>query len=507
MQNTKDSSLARLQAIIETSIDGIITIDGAGIIQSFNPAAEKIFAYDANEAIGQNVSMLMPSPHQQQHDSYIQNYLTSGQSKIIGKSREVEGKRKDGSVFPMWLSIAEFIEDDKYYFASFVQDISEYKQLQENARLHEEEFKLIFENAPTGIAVLDLNGNYTNVNPSLCDILGYSKTELLKLSYRDVTHPGDMKISDEYFQKLIKGNCSDCSLEKRYIRGDKKTINVLLKLAVVHENMSLGHDQYGKPALLISHVLDITEQLKVEEKTKMQQEQLAHMDRICMLGEMAAGIAHEINQPLTAIDSYVQAAQRRIQTNSVDVEKIHDLLNKIFNASVRAENVISRMRAMVKQKSQQNSLQDINTLIEESTNMAETDTSAVGFGIKLDLAKNLPAVMADPIQIEQVILNLIRNAIDAVSNESSKNKHIIIRSQLSENNRIEVSVQDFGIGIDKEAEEKLFSPFYTTKQTGMGMGLAICLSIVQTHGGNLWFTHNEDEGCTFHFTLPTAIGE
>ncbi len=624
------NSEVRLRAVIDTAVEGIITIDTAGIIQSFNPAAENMFSHAANEVIGKNISMLMPSPYQQKHDSYIDNYLKNGHSNIIGIGRELVGKRKNGSVFPIWVSVAEFFESGQRFFTGFIRDltleknylekassyehilenllneiyifdanslrfvrvnkgalenlqysgdeiikltpldikpeysleefqelihplrtgeqdkiifttkhkrkdgsnypvevhlelsnyeskpafvaiildITQRKKAEESLRLRKEEFKLIFENAPTGIAVLDLDGNYTNVNPSLCDILGYSKPELLQLSYKDITHPDDIEISSKYLNKLLKGDFSGYSLDKRYIRKDKKVINVILNVAMVHENITLAHDEYGRPALLISHVLDITEQIAAEEKAKVQQEQLAHMDRVVMMGEMAAGIAHEINQPLTAIDSYAQAAQRRISADGVDFQKLQELLEKISKASLRAGGVISRLRSMVKRETKPHNYFNINNLIEDAVKMSQADTQAVEFTIKLQLDNNLPSAMADSIQIQQVILNLIRNAMDAAANETEKYKQIMISSALlADENRIEVSIRDYGCGISDEAAEQLFNPFYTTKQTGMGMGLAICHSIIQTHGGRLWFTRNSDKGTTFHFTLPTALDE
>ncbi len=623
-------SSARMRAVVETAVDGIITINSKGIIESFNSAAEKMFSYEAYEVLGKNISMLMPSPYQQEHNVYLQNYLSSGKSKIIGVGRELKAKRKDGTLFPIWLSVGEFVEHQERFFTGFIRDLSsekahlkkaasleyilenslneiyifdsdslqfthankgalknlqysskellnltpvdikpEYsieefrklltplssgkedklvfttfherkdgsrypvevhlessnyldkpvyiaiilditrrKQIEESLRLSEEEFRLIFENAPTGVAVLDIEGNYVNVNPSLCDILGYSKPDLLKLSYKDITHPDDIDISNEYLQKLLRGDFSGYSLDKRYISKNKKVINIILNVALVHENVALARDKGGKPALLITHIQDVTKEILAEEKLKAQQEQLAHLDRVGMMGEMAAGFAHEINQPLTAIDSYAQAAQRRLKADEIDFEKLQDLLEKIAKTSLRAGDVITHLRAMVKRETQQREYININILIDEAVRLAETDTRAVEYKFLQECAAKLPDVMAEPIQIQQVILNLIRNAMDAEAQEIDKNKQIIVKSVLLvDENRIQVSVIDYGQGIDEETAQQLFNPFYTTKPSGMGMGLAICQSIIQLHGGSLWFTRNTDKGTTFHFTLPTAFEE
>jgi two-component system sensor kinase FixL len=507
-ENILSRSRERMSAIIETAAEAIITIDQVGIIELFNPAAEKIFGYTSHEVIGKNISMLMPEPYQHEHDSYIQNYITTNNAKIIGIGRELLGKRKDNTVFPIWLSVTQYYQDEQLFFAGFIQDITAFKQEQEKARLREEEFKIIFENAPTGVALMDTEGNYLNVNPSLCDILGYSKPELLKLSYKDITHPDDIELSTKYLHKLLRGDFAGFSLDKRYVRKDRTIANVVLNVALVNESVASAHDIEGNPVLLISHVLDFTDKIAAEEQAKIHQEQLAHMDRISIMGELAAGIAHEINQPLTAIDSYAQAAKRRTQADNVDVNKLLELLEKISNTSTRAGDVITRLRAMVKHQTMQKNSVDVNALITGAVKFLEADARAYQFEIHMELDEKIPNIMADSIQIQQVILNLIRNAMDAAIDEAKQYQKIIIRSSLlAEKNRIMVSVIDYGKGIGEQCAGKLFDPFYTTKKSGMGMGLAICQSIIKLHGGRLWFTANKEKGTSFHFTLPTVLEE
>ena len=202
----------------------------------------------------------------------LKNYLLTGEAKIIGKGRELIATRKNGSTLPIWLSVAEFKDNHRHYFTGFVQDITAFKEAQENSRIYEEEFRLIFENAPTGIAIMNLDGKYINVNPTLCDMLGYTKTEFLNLTYLEITHPDDVKISKEVLHKLLSSELTSHGIEKRYLRKDNKIVNVLLNIALVSENISLSHDDKGGPALLITHILDITKEIEVEEQIKVQQE-------------------------------------------------------------------------------------------------------------------------------------------------------------------------------------------------------------------------------------------
>ncbi len=743
-------SEARLRAIIETSVEGIITIDDAGTIQSFNSAAEKMFAYAAYEVIGNNVSMLMPLHYQKRHDSYIKNYLASGEAKIIGIGREMEGKRKDDTLFPIWLEVVELFEPRQRFFTGFIRDltteksyldkatsyesilenslneiyifdadslifirvnkgalenlqysedeivkltpfdikpeyssetfrelihplhtgeqdkivlttvhqrkdgsrypvevhlefsiyegkpafvaiivdisqrkkaeralrlinatamqsrdgifittreldepgpeivfvnpafekitgysekevigktprilqgpktdknilklmrhslqndvswsgetinyrkdgtefymqwsidairneageitnwttvlrdVTEEKKSREKLRLREEEFRLIFNNAPAGIALTDLYGSFLNVNAALCTMLGYSEAELLEMSFIEITHRDDIKKSQDYLAELQDAQLEGYKIEKRYVHKNGAIVYVQVSVAVVH-------DENQQPAMLIVQIEDVTEIIKAAEYSQKQQEQLAHMDRLSMMGEMAAGIAHEINQPLTAIDSYAQAAKRRIQSDAIDIEKLQDLLEKISKTSVRAGDVITRLRAMVKRQPKKRENININRLIKDSSNIAEVDIHALKFKIDFKLDSATPSVMADTIQIQQVILNLIRNAIDAASKEPDQYKVITISSKLlAAKNRVEVSVKDYGSGLDEESAQQIFNPFYTTKESGMGMGLAICHSIIQEHSGHLWVTRNSDKGTTFHFTLPTALDD
>ena len=195
-----------------------------------------------------------------------------------------------------------------------------------------------------------------------------------------------------------------------------------------------------------------------------------------------------------------------MQADTLDIEKIGELLQKISSAAIRASDVISRLRKMLKPHTKQTEHVNINTLIEESVAMAKSDSQALDFTIDLRLGEKLPKVVGDAIQIQQVILNLIRNAMESAFLEDKDNKRIILcTSELDQENRVKVSVEDLGCGISHQDEDQVFSPFYTTKPTGMGIGLAICQSIIQEHGGKLWFTRNEHKGTTFHFTLTTAV--
>jgi C4-dicarboxylate-specific signal transduction histidine kinase len=253
--------------------------------------------------------------------------------------------------------------------------------------------------------------------------------------------------------------------------------------------------------MIVAQVEDHTERIRAEEEGRRQMEQMAHIDRFNTMGEMAAGIAHEINQPLTAIATYSQACQRLISAGMASETEVLDVMGQISKEALRAGNIVHQLRALVhKQKSSRVEC-DINEVIREVIELAGVDARHKDLALELVLQDALSPVVVDRIQIQQVTLNLIRNALDATVSSGCKECRVIVRTR-GVKDAVEVSVVDNGIGLPPDIENQLFRTFFTTKETGMGMGLPISRSIITSHGGRLWFTRNKDRGVTFSFTLP-----
>ncbi len=491
INRTKNS---RLYAIIETAVEGIISIDKNGIIQTFNPAAEKIFQYSANEIIGKNVNLLMPLPDRQEHDGYIKNYLVTGKQKVIGSGRETTGLRKDGSEFPMWLAIAEFNEDGQQCFTGFVRDLStEKSNLQKAASL-----EYILERSLNEIYIFDAeNFRFIHANQGALSNLGYTEEEILHLT------PVDLKLEYTYerFENLIaplkSGEVEKIEFTTTHQRKDGTRYPVEVHLELT--------EYLARPAY-VAIILDISQRMEAQEKARINQEKLAQMDRVSMYGEMLAGIAHELNQPLAAINSYASAGTRRMASENTEKEKLKELFKKISASSARAGDIIEHLRVMFKPHVKKTEYVSVNRLIKDALKLVKTDTKSQEYQFKVDLTKKLPQITADTIQIQQVILNLIRNAMDATANESKDNKTITVESCLvPHENRIQVSISDKGPGIEAEHADQIFNPFFTTKESGMGIGLSICQTIIQDHSGQIWFSNHADKGVTFYFTLPTKL--
>ncbi len=362
-------------------------------------------------------------------------------------------------------------------------------------RAREDELRLTFENAPSAIATLDLDGYFLSANHRACEMLGYPEAELCRLSFRDVTHPEDVEASEHVLAQCACGELSTYTFEKRYKHKDGHTVH-----GMVHNGIVYGSDGY--PAMLVAQIEDLTDQRKTEQDAIENRERLAHVDRVSLLGEMAAGIAHEINQPLTAIANYADAARRRVGADNADPAKLLSSLEKVSRQAQRAGEVIRRLRALVRKRESQREHADINELTRDSVKLADVDARIHDINIDVELTSETTTVYVDSVQIQQVILNLLRNAVDATETEPSANRTIELKTDIVDGELVEVSVTDSGEGVSDEAAERVFSPFFTTKQSGMGMGLSISRSIINSHGGHLWFTRNPARGTTFQFTLP-----
>lgn len=497
----RDESLewrARVSGILEAAVDGIVIVDDKGKIQEFNPAAEKIFRYSAEEIIGRNIRILMPEPDGAGHPRYLQKFRDTRIPRVIGSGREIRGRRRDGSIFPMELSVGEIALENELLFVGIARDITERKAIETRLAKSEEQLRLTFTNAPIAIIVCDIAGIILRVNPEACSMLGYPEEELVGLDYRQVTHPEFRKPSRRFFNRLISGEVSRLVIESRYIRKDGGEVQGLLHSSVIPGTRE-------RPTEVVIQIVDQTDQVRAEQEARAHRERLAHLDRLGSMGEMAAGIAHEINQPLTAIATFAKACRRLLDDGRAEQEDLIDALDQIHAQAIRAGEVIRRLKSFVRKRESHHEITDVNQLIRDIVKLAEFDARIHHYAIHLVLEKNLPRAVIDPIQIQQVILNLIRNGVEAMRGIEDAQGAVTVRTLRSEEEEIEIAVADRGAGVSEGLDRDLYNPFFTTKESGMGLGLSISRSIIVSHGGRLWFTRNPDRGATFHFTLPTAL--
>lgn len=367
----------------------------------------------------------------------------------------------------------------------------------------ESENQQILNAVSEGIIGLDHEGRITMLNPAATVITGWSAADCLgeqlsTLGLFDVDEQEQERVPEDRtlpYRSYKMGHSSHSDMEMIRRRDGQ-----LLPVAVTSTPRAEG----GAVVVLrdISEWVDSEEALRrAREELESQRQNIAHIERLSTTGEMAAGIAHEVNQPLTAVANYSRVACRLLQDGVPDRDKLTELLDKINAQAVRASEVVQRLRSYVKKPLGGHATVDANTLIQDVIALAEVDSRINDVPVHLDVETNLPEVTVDVVQIQQVALNLIRNAMESMAGTDNHNQGVLVKTELREK-AIFFMVIDQGCGIAEGTEQRLFDPFFTTKPNGMGIGLPICQSIVQAHGGEIGFRSNPAGGTIFYFSLP-----
>lgn len=374
--------------------------------------------------------------------------------------------------------------------------IDELQLREENIKRSQEELRSILENAPMGIATCDLEGRFLRVNQALCTLLDADESELLGRTLLDFTHPDDVASSSQWLQKAGSGEIDSYHLDQRIILQDGSVLRGVLHSTVVQRD-----DQ--EPSVLIAQFEDHTQLLEAQEAVRSNHERMAHVSRLSTMGEMAAGIAHEVNQPLSAITLYSDACKRLIHGGKIGTQQHLDSLAKIGEQAHRAGEVIRRVRSLGEQRDVEYQRHDLNKVVRKSLDLAGTYAGFHDFRLRVIYGEDLPEVSIDEVQIQQVILNLINNAVEAQLQEQNEDA-ILVSTRAAEDGSLEVSVTDAGGGLADGLEDHLFEPFFSTKEGGMGIGLSISRTIIDDHGGSLGFRPNRDVGSVFYFRLPAV---
>jgi two-component system sensor kinase FixL len=363
---------AHLRSLLDTVPEAIVVIDDAGLIRDFSPAAERMFGWEAEEVRGGNVNILMPDPYRTAHDAYLQRYYETGEKRIIGRGRVVVGQRKDGSTFPIELSVGEMKVGGLRHFTGFIRDLTERQQ--------------------------------------------------------------------------------------------------------------------------------------AEARLQALQNELVHVSRLTALGEMASALAHELNQPLSAIANYLRGSRMLLARDEVPLDRVSEAVERAGEQALRAGDIIRRLREFVARGETERSVESLPKLVEEASALALVGAKEHGIRVRFEFSREVGLVLADKVQIQQVVLNLVRNAVDAMVASTAQPRELTIGIAPADGRMAQVTVMDTGPGIDPEIAERLFQPFITTKRTGMGVGLSISRTIVESHGGRIWAGSREGGGALFGFTLQ-QIGE
>ena len=360
---------ALLGSILATVPDALIVIDARGRIMSFSPAAQRMFQYGEAEVLGENVSMLMPSPDRERHDGYLDHYRETGEKKIIGIGRLTTARRRDGSTFPIELAVGEVSDQGMRLFTGFIRDL--------------------------------------------------------------------------------------------------------------------------------------TERQKTERRVQDLQAELSHASRVTAMGTLAAALAHEPNQPLTAIANYMEAGRDLLaQEGAIDRTLLGEAMDEAATQALRAGEIIRSLREFIRRGEADRQPETVSTLLSEGVALAFIGINSRGIDMDIAVDPRVGRIMANRVQVQQVITNLVRNAVEAMEGRPMRILHL--SAAPDDDGRVEIIVADSGPGLDPGVERSLFTPFSTTKPTGMGVGLSISRTIVEGHGGRIWATRSRWGGVAFHFTLDAA---
>ncbi|MBI3463968.1 MAG: PAS domain S-box protein [Planctomycetes bacterium] len=463
-EETLREKAATLRAVIDCSLNPVITIGFDGTVQLASYSVERVFGWKPEEVVGQNVRMLMPEPYHSQHNEALANYRRTGQTTILGRTREFEGLRKNGTVFPCEITVwrVDLPGKDAPLFTGVIVDISERKRAEVALRAGEERYRTLFEDSRDAIYIVT----------------------------REYVHPAER----DRFQQEIEQDGSVRDYEVKLRKKDETAMDCLLTstLRRAEDGTILGYQGV---------IRDVTERQQARERLRRHEAELAHVLRLSTVGEMASGLAHELNQPLSAVSNHAEAWMRRLRSGAGTSEELLAALEQISQQAVRAGEIIRHLRDFVRKGEPRRSTVGVDEIVHEVVALVSSEAQQKQITLRLELAPGMPAVAADRIQIEQVLLNLVRNAFEAMTELEAGTRALTIRTSTAAEELVEVAVADTGRGLNPETIDHVFEPYFTTKAGGLGMGLSISRAIVEAHGGRLWATPNPDRGVTFRFTL------
>ncbi|HUO98992.1 MAG TPA: PAS domain S-box protein, partial [Rhizomicrobium sp.] len=393
------------RTLLATAVDGIMVIDDCGLVQVYNEACERLFLYPPDEVLGRNVSMLMPSPYREAHDKYIRDYKTTGNARIIGVGREVLGRRKDGSVFPMYLSVGEGQIQDRKVFVGIIHDLTPlYRERsaydQERAHL-----AMIVESSNDAIMSETLEGVITTWNQAAGRMFGYTASEIIGQSVTRL-FPSSRQDEEVGILEGIRQGEATQHYETERVRKNGELIQVSVTVSPIR-------DASGKVIGASKTVRDISERKAAQERLQALSTELTHVARVSEMGQLSAAIAHELNQPLTAVLNYTNVGKRLIAAaDPAAAAKAYEAVSKAGEQAVRAGQIIRRLRDFVEKRETNRTIENINSIAEDALALGLIGTRSHNIITRVDLTPVSPPILVDRVQIQQVLVNLLRNAAE-----------------------------------------------------------------------------------------------
>jgi two-component system, LuxR family, sensor kinase FixL len=464
--------------IIQSAVDAIVVIDARGRIEVFNPAAERLFGYSEAEVLGSNVSILMPSPYREAHDGYLARYLEEGDARIIGIGREVQGLKRDGTVFPLHLSVGEMLVDGQRKFTGILHDLSPRVELEARLRGSEARWRAIVESAVDAIIVIDSRGRIEAFNPAAERLFGYAEREAIG---EDVTLLMPAPYRDEH----------DRYLERYQREGDARVIGIGREVPGRHRDGTIIPLHLSVGEMVVDGERKFTGMLHDLSARKRVEQQLSEQASLAKIGEMAAVLAHEIRNPLAGIRGAMQVMAARHEPASQEAMVTREIIARVDTLSELMQDLLLYARPPKPRPGPV----DLERLLRSIADFLGRDPEV--HGVRITLEGTAPLVRADAELLKIVFQNLLINGAHAMSGRGE------LTVRLGESGEGgAVAFADAGPGIPADIREKIFTPFFTTKVRGTGLGLPTAKRLIEAQGGSIQVDCPPSGGTTVTVQLP-----
>ena len=486
--------------LLESMPDGILLTDTTGKIVFVNSHTNKLFGYDKGELKSQDVEILVPTRFREYHVELRNAYIRQPEVRPMGQD-QLAGLRKDGREVSVEICLSPMQSEAGTLICAAVRDVTRRAQVEDALRTSEEQVRLLLDSTVEAIYGLDLQGNCTFCNRACVETLGYQHAEqLLGQNMHNLIH--HTRTDGTYYPM------KECRIYESFRLGKGTHVDdeIFWKangMSFPVEYRSIPVHREGKLVGSVVTFLDISEQKRVAEAMRVQQSELTHAARLSTLGEMAAGLAHELNQPLTAMSAFAEGALARLGRGNLENEDISSVFSRITEDAQRAGEIIRRLRNFVQKREAQRQTIDINSAIRDVHKFIEWDAKQKDIALQFVFERDLPPVEADLVEIQQVLINLFRNAYDALESKKSHERRVQVKTYQPRADLVEVVIDDSGPGISESLATQVFEPFYTSKPDGLGIGLGICQNIIEAYSGKIWIDQSSMGGASVHFCLPT----
>jgi two-component system sensor kinase FixL len=492
----------RFRLVVEAAPNAIVMADRKGDIVLVNTQAERVFDYSRSELLGQPIEVLVPERLRAGHAEMCSGFFAEPRPRSMGTGRDLFARKKDGSEFPVEIGLNPIETDEGLMVLAAVVDITERKAAERALRESEQRARslaAIVESSDDAIAGTTLDGVVTSWNKAAERVFGYTAEEMIGQPILRIAVPGQEDDMIDVLNRIKRGErVHHYETMRRHKDG-----------TIAHISLSVSpiYDTDGRLTGVSKVSRDITAARNAEMALKQSEArlqemhaELLHVSRLSAMGQVVAALAHELNQPLTAISNYMEGARALLDRGGdVPLSRIGSAIDRVGEQAVRAAQIIQRLRGFLSRGNDERRIEPVSLLVKEAVELAQLDMRQRGVSIRLG---NVPAdvsILADKIEIQQVLLNLLRNAAEAVADQESREIALLIEANAA---MLQISVVDNGPGLADEVRDKLFQPFVSTKKSGMGVGLSICHTIVAAHDGYLWSEPNPEGGTIFRFTLP-----